>query len=548
METNVATLVLTFPVGSTWVLCGLKSAKELNGQIATVCGHTRAGETPPRITLKLPGRKKKFAIKVDSLVSDRVPLVEDIRDLNLKDRFLLHACYFCGANRSVGTSNQTVKESAVKKCKGCSAAWYCCPEHQKLDWPNHKSDCTSLKKLRRQMKRNAATVGPMNDQRCNALFDEAQRLVIGRNSVDFKRLCEARAMLLEIVDWAPHLDALGVSATRFQGIFEFTLQRYVAKFIDVHATSNPQKCRQVVKIESQRSQAYWQYAHPVDGIVSYMDVHVQVWHARIEMQSMGPELERTSQPAQAILKQVVKHYMEARRLRAVIEERARVLGEEKMFQALQGNWWCGVLSSLSQVLTLLHQHGTASNIFDELTRRLEKMNDLGPLRSSLGRRIQLLASSVLFPKHQEVVEISRRYAHSHKVTDLRTLPRAKLQELSRLTKSLQDDIVTLNATLGDNATKLLAMSRQAKDLEFWSVALVGLAQVSLGQGGATKARRLARALLSAHTCSGTKCLDCLMAKEVLKTDFYAYLTFDFGEALVRATPCREVEIDETLVC
>jgi len=54
--------------------------------------------------------------------------------------------------------------------------------------------------------------------------------------------------------------------------------------------------------------------------------------------------------------------------------------------------------------------------------------------------------------------------------------------------------------------------------------------------------------LSAHTCSGKKCLDCLMAKEVLKTDFYAYLTFDFGEALVRATPCREVEIDETLVC
>ena len=575
METNAANLVLTFPVGSTWVIRGLKSAKELNGQTATVCGHKHAHHTPPRITIKVPGRKKKFGVKVDSLVPDCVPLVEgkgklempacvphvigkgkleaiygveDIRDLSLKDRFLMHACYFCGANRSVGTSNQTVKERAVKKCKGCSAAWYCCPEHQKLDWPNHKSDCNSLKKLRRQMKKDAAAVGPMNNQRCNALFDEAQRLV-GRDSVDFKRRCQARAMLLEIVDWAPHLDALGCGAIRFQGVFEFTLQRYVASFIDVHATSNPQKCRQVVKIESQRSQAYWQYAHPGDGTVSYMDVHVQVWHARIEMESMGqgPMSQPTEPTGQAILKQVVKHYMEARRLRAVIEERARILGEEKMFQALQGNWWCGVLSSLSQVLTLLNQHGTASNIFDELSQRLEQMNDLGPLRSSLGRRIQLLASSVLLPKHKEVVEVSRRCAHSHKVTDLRTLPRAKWEELSRLTKPLQNDILTLQVTLGDNATKLLAMSRQAKDRESWSVAVVGLAQVSLGQGDKTKARRLARALLSAHTCSEKKCLDCLMAKEVLKTDFYAYLNFDFGEASFQAPPCRKVEIDETLV-
>jgi hypothetical protein len=211
------------------VIRGLKSAKELNGQTATVCGHKHAHHTPPRITIKVPGRKKKFGVKVDSLVPDCVPLVEgkgklempacvphvigkgkleaidgveDIRDLSLKDRFLMHACYFCGANRSVGTSNQTVKERAVKKCKGCSAAWYCCPEHQKLDWPNHKSDCNSLKKLRRQMKKDAAAVGPMNNQRCNALFDEAQRLVGGRDSVDFKRRCQARAMLLEIVDWA----------------------------------------------------------------------------------------------------------------------------------------------------------------------------------------------------------------------------------------------------------------------------------------------------------------------------------------------------------
>ena len=44
------------------------------------------------------------------------------------------ACSFCGVGARLDGQ-------PLAKCGRCRAAAYCCPEHQKLQWPLHKKSC-----------------------------------------------------------------------------------------------------------------------------------------------------------------------------------------------------------------------------------------------------------------------------------------------------------------------------------------------------------------------------------------------------------------------
>ena len=46
-----------------------------------------------------------------------------------KDTVEIKACRVCG------------KVEETKKCKNCGAIFYCGKEHQRKDWPNHKTGC-----------------------------------------------------------------------------------------------------------------------------------------------------------------------------------------------------------------------------------------------------------------------------------------------------------------------------------------------------------------------------------------------------------------------
>lgn len=47
-------------------------------------------------------------------------------------------CGWCGVNE---------EEKKLLRCSACFAVLYCCKEHQKSDWANHKLLCKELKHL-----------------------------------------------------------------------------------------------------------------------------------------------------------------------------------------------------------------------------------------------------------------------------------------------------------------------------------------------------------------------------------------------------------------
>jgi hypothetical protein len=61
----------------------------------------------------------------------------------------LQMCGWCRA-----TKTKTDARAALWKCSGCKNAFYCCPEHQKLDWKNHKVFCRRSKEESLQIAMN----------------------------------------------------------------------------------------------------------------------------------------------------------------------------------------------------------------------------------------------------------------------------------------------------------------------------------------------------------------------------------------------------------
>ena len=68
------------------------------------------------------------------------------------------------------------KSNTGKKCGGCKVVMYCCPEHQKADWPLHKSTCKKLKKLKalRQVEKEKAAIVNANDTYLHTIPSEKE--------------------------------------------------------------------------------------------------------------------------------------------------------------------------------------------------------------------------------------------------------------------------------------------------------------------------------------------------------------------------------------
>jgi MYND finger len=47
----------------------------------------------------------------------------------------LESCAWCHQ------THDTTTETKLFKCNGCKWTYYCCPEHQKLHWKQHKKEC-----------------------------------------------------------------------------------------------------------------------------------------------------------------------------------------------------------------------------------------------------------------------------------------------------------------------------------------------------------------------------------------------------------------------
>lgn len=58
-------------------------------------------------------------------------------------------CACCGLNACYETDERgdRAEQSELMRCSGCQAVAYCCKEHQKADWPNHKKFCKRFQKL-----------------------------------------------------------------------------------------------------------------------------------------------------------------------------------------------------------------------------------------------------------------------------------------------------------------------------------------------------------------------------------------------------------------
>ncbi|GAA5924533.1 zinc finger MYND domain-containing protein [Sporobolomyces koalae] len=60
----------------------------------------------------------------------------------LDDRETMHSCQCCKRTEALGALDQR-----FKRCAKCRRRYYCSPEHQLADWPQHKADCRDLIKL-----------------------------------------------------------------------------------------------------------------------------------------------------------------------------------------------------------------------------------------------------------------------------------------------------------------------------------------------------------------------------------------------------------------
>mmetsp|Transcript_15873 Transcript_15873/g.18057 ORF Transcript_15873/g.18057 Transcript_15873/m.18057 type:complete len:242 (+) Transcript_15873:250-975(+) len=54
-------------------------------------------------------------------------------------------CAYCGKLNKTGNNGITIP---LKACSACKQNYYCCVEHQKKDWPDHKEDCKLFKSMR----------------------------------------------------------------------------------------------------------------------------------------------------------------------------------------------------------------------------------------------------------------------------------------------------------------------------------------------------------------------------------------------------------------
>lgn len=60
-------------------------------------------------------------------------------------------CNHCGllGGEYTGGTNGSSGQQELARCSACKMVWYCCKEHQVLDWKEHKSQCREMQDKRR---------------------------------------------------------------------------------------------------------------------------------------------------------------------------------------------------------------------------------------------------------------------------------------------------------------------------------------------------------------------------------------------------------------
>jgi hypothetical protein len=119
---------------------------------------------------------KLVAIKI---ICETVPVSSTVSTVNSSNRIKHHRiimskymheyntgrCRKCGQNGCYETEEGTeelVKTSDLLTCFGCNSVQYCCKEHQKEDWPNHKVFCKRSVSPNTKLSEILALVVPQN--------------------------------------------------------------------------------------------------------------------------------------------------------------------------------------------------------------------------------------------------------------------------------------------------------------------------------------------------------------------------------------------------
>ena len=110
----------------------------------------RCGAQMARYSMKLDGKAKKNRNFQGKKIAKELRTVRTTAMLcsNFKVVGVLDELSTCSHSRNASCKIM-LKSTASnnKKCSACNSVFYCCVEHQKLDWNAHKKDCKSIKKM-----------------------------------------------------------------------------------------------------------------------------------------------------------------------------------------------------------------------------------------------------------------------------------------------------------------------------------------------------------------------------------------------------------------
>ncbi len=153
----------------------------------------------------------------------------------------------------------------MKCCSGCKSAWYCCVEHQKVDYPTHKSECRLLRKLKK-------TKSDMTGEKCKKLityllketikvqeFEASMELAEDVLTEQLKRLEELRALFFQIVSWDQHIRYISNDFTEilmFITSYRFCLLKHSELFVTLFSLEKQLPCKETITRNYLRGSMY----------------------------------------------------------------------------------------------------------------------------------------------------------------------------------------------------------------------------------------------------------------------------------------------------
>ena len=447
----------------------------------------------------------------------------------------------------------------LKCCSGCRAAWYCCVEHQKLDYPKHKSECRALRKLRKKQKKKKLTVDTCNKLIIHCI-DEITKIQDMKNLMEaskveiteyLKQIEKLRASFLEIVTWDQHIKCLNhieIDELLFVTSYRFCLLKHSDVYQTFYSMEKNNACVEVVNRNYLRGAMYEKFWFEKSGFASNNEEVIEdisLFHA--EKEKLLGEISLLQQGGADA---AYYHYLAACKINDQINQQLLLLSSSTMQEKdnndgssinndktkyeFKRKLWStrkvyynmkdatnngAILRKMMHCMARQENYEGADAIYEQAVKAFDELEEeevvIGDKGNRIGGKEGKLAA--LRFERAAMYQFGAMQIMQNANDLLKSGKKKDMAEYKETLEVMQQEMIELIQKSAKEFIFIIADAMEREDKEMWSKAIGELAKTYLmipGTAGKKKADHYAKEVLKAHCC-GDKCIDTILCKQIL---------------------------------